>query len=527
MFKQYILKFLLCGVLSAINLPTLLAQNNVVILNCQRSLKMIRGEGKTYVIKKNINLKGRTIIFPKNSIVNYKKGCLKNGQVIFNNATLTGNVAFEGRVSGTVTNDTIQVSWFKNKDFSLTDCFNMSEGKIVFFEKGCRYEVNNCFQIPSCTIFGNGSTIEVGNIKEHSPVSDYIKIRNKHYDGGGTDSFSIYNLNFVSTTDGTFLFSISHANDVKLLNCSFKCYGTSEKCMHSLDVRGNVDRLLIDDCEIVNMTGAKAGGGLWLRSFGSIRDVEINRCRFQNNTTDETFALNAVVGDICNVKVIGCSFEYYRNNRCPDPHVFWGMTKTEKGNNHNVLIKNNTLRSDYLPSFLINTSNAKNVILEHNYFEFSDFTMLDSKLTTNLFNGEMSCIDNEIVVKSLIGSTSAETQINIFSGDVTVRQTKIFNDCKQCHLGASCIYDSEIYFDNSQLFNGSLPLMMKGNHIRLGTGTPSLAANPYSHRGKCCWEDNVIESDCKVFFNLMYEGVKIESKNNLFKGVNMQGIKVN
>lgn len=192
-----------------------------------------------------------------------------------NYARLEGNIRIKCTIIGTLKNDTIKVDWFDYSDKVLADVFNLSENKVVCFEEGSHLYVDYLFFIPSCKLIGNNSTISINNIKDHSPISDYIKIRNKHYDGGGVDSFTIQGLKFETDQDGTFLFSISNARNIKIEDSSFYCYGRSTLCMHALDIRGNVHNAVISNCDFVNMSGSRTGGGIWLRSFGGISDISI------------------------------------------------------------------------------------------------------------------------------------------------------------------------------------------------------------------------------------------------------------
>ncbi len=297
--------------------------------------------------------------------------------IIRNNDTIIGERQSSiNNVVNEIAEDTIRVSSFKGSRHILAKVFEKAENKIVLFDVNDIFDVDYAFFIPTCKVIGNNSTIRIGKVVEHSAVGDCIKIRNKHYDGMGEDSFTIEDLNFETSTDRTFLFSIMNAKDVTLRGCSFVSYSKeTPACIHSLDLRGNIHNITIEDCKFVNMTGAKSGGCLWLRSFGDITNVLISRCSFYNNTTDEVLSLIAITGCIQDVSVVNSYFDYKRDAYCPFPNVFWSIINRKNQYIKNVSFSENSIKSNFVPSFVINSNSVYPIVVENNKFTFKEFLM--------------------------------------------------------------------------------------------------------------------------------------------------------
>lgn len=173
---------------------------------------------------------------------------------------------------------------------------------------------------------------------------------------------------------------------------------------------------------------------------------------------------------------------------------------------------------------MLNANKATGVLVSNCNFKFQNFTVHHDKLVTTLFRGAMMFKNNEVKIYNHIEDKDNLSQFNIFSSDVEVSNSIISNDCSKCHLGDPCLLSSVINFDNSQLFNGSLPRRMENNRIKFGKNTPKLAANPFSHKGMCIWKNNIIESEKSVDFNLTYKGIDIESTNNKLTNINAIGM---
>ncbi len=474
-----------------------------------------------YIINKKINLKGEKIIIPDSCVLFYKSGCFYNGEVVLKNTQLEGRVVLGCRTYGSVMNDTVKVDWFNYRDHPLYDAFKLAQGRMIQLGEGKKYIIDYAIQIPSCTIDGNNSSIELKSTAESSNLVSVAKIRNLHYDGSGSDSFIMSNLSIITEADNLFLFSMQNTSNCVIKNCSFICKGAGRECSHVVDLRGNNSSIVFDKCKFINKSDAKSGGGLWLRSFDTISEIVIFDCDFYNNSTDEILAFNAPIKDINNVQIINSRFTYQKGLTCPEPHVMIGMTQ-EKGTIHGVFFSNCRLESDFLPAYLFNIGTARSIEVCGSAFVFNNSTLNSDGINTLFFNGEL-IFENSIINTRNILLANKATSLTLFHPKAVVTNSIIENNCPNMFLGASRIYNSSISFDNSQLFNGSIPSVMVGCIIKLGRGTPKIAANPYSQNEECEWHDNTIESDIPVDFLFSYKVGFIRYRNNKVKNINIIG----
>ncbi len=86
-----------------------LKNNEVPVLTQKDFIK----ENTSYIIKSNFDLKGKEIIIPNNSILEFNKGGVRNGVLNCNNTTLCGGIQLENTfLKGTITNNRIESDWF-------------------------------------------------------------------------------------------------------------------------------------------------------------------------------------------------------------------------------------------------------------------------------------------------------------------------------------------------------------------------------------------------------------------------------
>lgn len=474
-----------------------------------------------YYINKKIDLRGIKLIMPENCKLVFVKGYILNGEVTFHNTYLDGSVDLRCRAIGTICNDTIKTGWFGYEDHVLYDIFALSENKVVIFEEQSEYSVDYSFLIPSCEIIGNNSSIVLKNTDECSLYGKVVKIRNKHYDGGGRDSFKMKGLCFVTSIDDVYLFSMQNTDNCTISDCGFICCGEGRRCSHALDMRGFNTNTTIERCKIINKSDAIGGGGLWIRAFGDICNVIVDHCYFFNTCTDEVLAFNAVTSDIYNVTIKDCEFYYQKGLTCPEPHVMWGLTQ-DKGKIDNVCFLNCSVKSDFLPSFVLNLGVATNIKVVHCSFDFEDASFNTCGLNTTFFNGKMT-LEESLITILAIKKNNKKSTITLFGSDVIVKKSKIINNCEGVFLGGAQVFNTEVDFNNSQLFNGRIPTVMSGCTIHLGKNTPKLAANPYSQKEKCLWMNNIINSDVPVTFHFVYNNDYLEYTKNTVHNVTITG----
>ena len=127
---------------------------NKVVLNSNRDIQQqLAAANTTYLVKRTINLHGKTVSIPESSVVEFsRKGKIVNGVIIGNNTLLKGNVQFSTEMVGTFCNDEVPVSWLCVSDRTLlsrqiASIFNLDKPCVVKLDKdiimdGSRKEVN-------------------------------------------------------------------------------------------------------------------------------------------------------------------------------------------------------------------------------------------------------------------------------------------------------------------------------------------------------------------------------------------------
>lgn len=168
-FSLGILLFLLSSCLLAKSVSIIEeGKSGVVVLKKNNLLRLPNAASeKTFIIRGNMNLKGKTLYLPYGSTLLFEKGRIKNGRVVFNDNKLAGNVKIECVFEGCVSNDTIYTDWFlkgeksaktaRNSSRVIQNVFNLGP-KYVIFGKGY-YRFANVQIGSDIKIIGNGTII--------------------------------------------------------------------------------------------------------------------------------------------------------------------------------------------------------------------------------------------------------------------------------------------------------------------------------------------------------------------------------
>lgn len=120
------------------------AKEHIVITGNEDAFSLFSKANAIYEIWGEVELKGKTLTIPENSVVEIKGGCLKNGIIRLNNTEIVGNEAFENvTLSGVIKNDFISTQIYKHGE-DLSNVLNnlLRIGANVIVEKGT-YVVNN------------------------------------------------------------------------------------------------------------------------------------------------------------------------------------------------------------------------------------------------------------------------------------------------------------------------------------------------------------------------------------------------
>lgn len=194
----------------------------------------------TYVVNSTIDLKGEQLVLPKGCTLRFEKGAIKNGSIKFNNTRLVGNVNIRCDISGTVSNDTVQVNWFLDPYSSRRRLPDMSRTVQSVFDLGTPcvafgkgyYKCHNIQIGKRVVILGDKATIEPVVLEQSE--YDFNFLKNVFY-ASNADEIVVDGLRFVGELTRTILPSfksqtifgepliwVDKANKVTIKKCVFE-----------------------------------------------------------------------------------------------------------------------------------------------------------------------------------------------------------------------------------------------------------------------------------------------------------------
>lgn len=113
-----------------------------VVLNPDCSLQpQLRQEGITYQVSSTIDLKGSTLAFPSNCVVEFsKRGIITNGTIILDETELKGKIRLDCLIKGTIKNEELKISSFNTSDpraltRQLASVFNLKKPCHIVVDK--------------------------------------------------------------------------------------------------------------------------------------------------------------------------------------------------------------------------------------------------------------------------------------------------------------------------------------------------------------------------------------------------------
>lgn len=157
---------------------------------------------KKIVVKNDVDLKGKTLILSENNIILFKGGSISNGELVFCNTKLAGDVKMYCHVSGSLDNKEVYVDWFmpqNDLDFLYqTGFYSLTGLETIRFEKkeyvSSVHGRSNGIQMSNVVIDGDGATIRArkgGNIAYsllYFVECNNIQIKNLILKGSDEDS---------------------------------------------------------------------------------------------------------------------------------------------------------------------------------------------------------------------------------------------------------------------------------------------------------------------------------------------------
>lgn len=123
----------------------------------------IKRVGNVFYVVDTLDLGGGVWEVPKDCIVEFDGGLVKNGSLLGRNTLLKGDVSLDCYLHGSFSNDTIYISWFNTSDVTqlsrmIASVFNLDQKVKVFIDKtihldGEQYDVKNVL------LYSNGYSI--------------------------------------------------------------------------------------------------------------------------------------------------------------------------------------------------------------------------------------------------------------------------------------------------------------------------------------------------------------------------------
>ena len=291
---------------------------------------------KRVVIKKDINLSGRTVYLPQGAKLICKGGCVTNGEIVFNETEISGTPALYCKVSGSVRDDVIPVDWFlPDNDLDAlyeNGFFKLSGMSIIEFQEktyvsGVRGR-NAGIKLSGVTIDGKGATVltKAGgstsqsllmlNGCENVTIKDFILVGSEEEskEEGARHNISLYNCdslvlqNIVSQkafTDGLY---IRKSNHIRING--FKAYSSGRQ---GCSITGGTD-IYFTDCIFDGSYRVSPMAGLDIEpnyETDDIDNISITKSSFTNNTSTGLTIKLKRRGDesSCRINVENCEFD--------------------------------------------------------------------------------------------------------------------------------------------------------------------------------------------------------------------------
>lgn len=253
-----------------------------------KDLTGISKQGNSYEVVGNVDLRGRTLVVPKGSTIEFNGGKIINGTVVLDEAQLEGDVCIDGEIQGTITNNEIKATWFGLRSGSKADQTKKIQTIIDLFQSNVS---SNSWDInpknPEPTVIIPAGEYNVGEIYLRS----YLTIK-----GAGRGSTILRGVAFKATKqynitiedlslvgyvaaakNGSYnIDNTSHSSAFKLNDCARLIF--KNVCIKNYDVAfDNYNTCLVDlyscfvsSCNVCYMNDGKGHGygGHAIRWYG-------------------------------------------------------------------------------------------------------------------------------------------------------------------------------------------------------------------------------------------------------------------
>lgn len=156
-----------------------------------KDLTGVSKQGNSYEVVDNVDLKGRTLVVPKGSKVEFKGGKITNGTILLDETQLEGDVCIDGEIKGTIANNEIKATWFGLQSGSKANQTKKMQAIVDLFQSNVStnsWDINP--KNPEPTIIIPAGEYNVGEINLRS----YVTIK-----GAGRGSTVLRGATFIAT----------------------------------------------------------------------------------------------------------------------------------------------------------------------------------------------------------------------------------------------------------------------------------------------------------------------------------------
>ena len=368
-------------------------------------------QGNLYQICSTIDLNGQTVALPKDCTLQFKKGQIKNGKIVFQNTRLEGKVKIRCDVSGTLSNETVYVRWFadivkrrsKVQDISPTiqAVFNVSKGTVVFDKGYYHFQHIDIGRVREIV----GEEAIILPIQLMQDKYDFHFLKNVFY-ATNIDSLTLRGFRFEGEKSQTILpgfksteifgeplIWIDKGNQVKIERCVFKD---------------------IENCTYCNKAytyyGKKQGSCVCL---WDVSDAYYIDCEQEGNRHDEQVWIIAVDKPIMDTKVTFTGNYIHDMKPGPNSSAFTCVSGT-------CYLENNRVEKYEYPGSMFNIF-AKKAIIKNNVITDSYCSSVFDVCEYSYFHNDEVLVEGnhvDVVNSVLVLGQSAKTTIknNVFRG---------------------------------------------------------------------------------------------------------------
>ena len=254
-----------------------------------------------YIVRYDYDLNGETITMPQGCTLNFKGGCIRNGEIIFDNTTIKGNNQIIKNVSlfGTINNDKVDLTWFSpdSRIAPLLSWLMSNESvRVIIIPEG-NYIIDEPVLLRS-NILITGINQTATLIADRSYLEKYpnkfvmLSTVKQKYPIQGTKVYQYVNLDDYN----------QKFHDITISNLTFDLnyHGGNNECAQMTAIKIEDARdVIIENCKFIDRCTESLNHTYHAVYFVKSKHCEVRRCYTEN---------------ISFVKIIGCTDIICANN---------------------------------------------------------------------------------------------------------------------------------------------------------------------------------------------------------------------